>query len=174
MWSIGAATGTDMVEAAVTQAKSFADLIGRRSPGERTEAQLTKSRAHALTRPQHNAAPRASFRHAPAVPKVKITADVAKLLAGAPLPTALVAPPVSFPQLALEAPPSIGAIVAPPSGGTSPGGSPPASYPTPQPKSPIIVPSAVPEPGTWAMMLLGFALIGWRVRRKTPATPLKA
>jgi len=28
------------------------------------------------------------------------------------------------------------------------------------------VPSAVPEPSTWAMMLLGFGLIGWTVRRR--------
>ena len=35
-WSIGALTGTDMVEAAVTQAQSLGDLLGRRSPGERT------------------------------------------------------------------------------------------------------------------------------------------
>jgi hypothetical protein len=26
---------------------------------------------------------------------------------------------------------------------------------------------AVPEPSTWATMLLGFAVIGWRVRRRT-------
>ena len=25
--------------------------------------------------------------------------------------------------------------------------------------------AAVPEPGTWAMMLLGFGLMGWRARR---------
>lgn len=33
--------------------------------------------------------------------------------------------------------------------------------------------SAAPEPGTWAMMLIGFAAIGWamRRRRKSGASP---
>jgi hypothetical protein len=26
--------------------------------------------------------------------------------------------------------------------------------------------AAVPEPGTWALMLLGFGCIGWRLRRR--------
>jgi hypothetical protein len=26
----------------------------------------------------------------------------------------------------------------------------------------------VPEPGTWAMMILGFGLIGWQIRRRAP------
>ena len=29
--------------------------------------------------------------------------------------------------------------------------------------------SAVPEPGTWAMMLMGFGLIAWRVGRRPAA-----
>ena len=29
------------------------------------------------------------------------------------------------------------------------------------------VPAAVPEPGTWAMMILGFGVIGYAIRRKT-------
>lgn len=30
----------------------------------------------------------------------------------------------------------------------------------------------VPEPGTWAMMLMGFGFIGWRIRREKPASQL--
>ena len=169
IWSIGAANGTDMVEAAVTHAKSLADLIGQRSPGERTEAQLTKSaRAQRLARRQRLVpGKRANARHA-APPKVKM-ADVARLLESPPPPLAAppAATPASFPQETLPTSGgTLAAIVAPSSGVTPPGGgSPPASFPTPQPKTPITVPSAVPEPGTWAMMLLGFALIGWRARR---------
>jgi|SRR6478672_8134166 len=33
-------------------------------------------------------------------------------------------------------------------------------------------PTAVPEPATWAMMLLGFAGIGWQLRRKRSGTAL--
>jgi hypothetical protein len=28
---------------------------------------------------------------------------------------------------------------------------------------------AVPEPGTWAMMILGFGFVGWRLRRAKAA-----
>jgi hypothetical protein len=85
-----------------------------------------------------------------------------------------VAPPElgSFPSsIALATPPSLGGIVTTPPWGGPPGGggSPPASFPTPQ--LPVKVPSAVPEPGTWATMLLGFALVGWRVRRRSCPQP---
>jgi len=173
-WSIGALTGTDMVEAAVTQAQSLGDLLGRRSPGERTEALLTKSKhAKPLAR-QHRAGAPPAQKQPAAAPKVNMT-DVARLLQ---------APPPDFGSppapLALLTPPSVGEIVAPPPGASPPGvsppgsgsppggGSPPPSFPTP-PK--ITVPSAVPEPGTWATMLLGFALVGWRVRRRSSVQP---
>lgn len=32
---------------------------------------------------------------------------------------------------------------------------------------------AVPEPATWAMMIAGFGFIGWRMRRKNPATVVR-
>jgi len=36
----------------------------------------------------------------------------------------------------------------------------------------VFSPTAVPEPATWAMMLLGFAGIGWQLRRKRSGTAL--
>jgi hypothetical protein len=165
-WSIGALTGADMVQAAVTQAKSLADLLGQRSPGERTAAMLTKTkRAKPLAR-EHHAGPLTAKQ-----PKVSMT-DIARLLQAPPPPLAVAPPELGspFPPIALAIPPSLGGIVnSPPSSGPPGGGSPPASFPTPQPK--VTVPSAVPEPGTWATMLLGFALVGWRVRRRSCAQP---
>lgn len=168
-WSIGVLTGADMVEAAVTQAKSLADLLGQRSPGERTEALLTKTR-HAKPLARQHAAP--PLRKQPALaPKVSMT-DIARLLQSPPppLPVAPSELGTLSPPIAMAPPPTLGGIITPPGSGSPPGGgSPPVSYPTPLPK--IIVPSAVPEPGTWATMLLGFALIGWRVRRRSCPQP---
>jgi hypothetical protein len=47
-------------------------------------------------------------------------------------------------------------------GGGGPGGPPQQPPQTPPPEQP----PAVPEPGTWAMMLAGFGLIGCRFRRR--------
>lgn len=39
---------------------------------------------------------------------------------------------------------------------------------TPPVIPPVVVPpSAVPEPGSWGMMLIGFGLIGWSIRRRS-------
>jgi len=111
--------------------------------------------------------------------------EASQLLAGAP-PIA-VAPPIA--EVAFN-PPTLAAIIggsgpgnasAPPSGGGAPpsGGGPPAngggpvSFPTSEPREPLTPVSAVPEPGTWATMLLGFGLLGWRLRRRAAAPAAK-
>jgi hypothetical protein len=48
------------------------------------------------------------------------------------------------------------------------GGGPPPPPPPPPPPTPTPF-SAVPEPGTWAMMLLGFGMIGLTLRRRRAA-----
>lgn len=174
-WSIGALTGNDMVEAAVSGTKSLADLLGQRSPGERTEAQITKSK-HATAIPRRRLAEAPHKVKQPAAePKLSMV-DIARLLEAPPPPPlaapALVGTPIA--PLAMAVPPSLGGIVIPPTGGSPPGGSPPASFPTPQRNLPVTIPSAVPEPGTWATMMLGFALIGWRVRRRRQPKALSA
>ena len=182
-------TGSDVVQAAETGARSLADLMSQRSPGARTAAELTKTKRtrHAL----------AKLRH-PAAPPAPATEELAKVL----LPPAQQLPVDLGPPMALlQAPtPPFEAIAGPPAGGIigspggvpsgspggvpggspgaccgspgGPGGSPPGGgppiVPTPQ------VPSAVPEPGTWATMLLGFGLLGWRVRRGHKARPITA
>jgi hypothetical protein len=169
-WSICALTGADMVQAAVTQARSLADLLGQRSPGERTVALLTKTRHAKPLALQHHIAAPAVKKQPVLAPKVNMT-DIGRLLEAPPPPE--FGRPLA--PVALLTPPSVGEIVVPPSGSPPPGGSPPGggpppvSNPTPPPN--IIVPSAVPEPGTWATMLLGFALVGWRVRRRSGTQP---
>ena len=173
-------TGDDIVRAAVAQSKTLADLLDARSPGPRTQAQLTKTK-HARALPKQRMAP----RDTPAPPDL---AKLAQLLA----PPA--AKPVSVASAAsiVGAPPSLATIVGslpggelipptgeiiPPGGGGGgvipPGGGPPlVSVPTPQPGE-LVPPPALPEPGTWATMLLGFAFIGWRIRRRSSARALR-
>lgn len=171
-------TGDDIVRAAVAQSKSLADLLDARSPGARSEAQLTKTK-HARALPKQRTAP----RHTPAAPDL---GKVAQLLAAPAAEPVSAASAASF----VGAPPSLATIVGslpgaevipptgqiiPPGGGGGvipPGGGPPlVSVPTPQPRA-IVPPPALPEPGTWACMLLGFGLIGWRIRRRSSAGAL--
>jgi hypothetical protein len=37
----------------------------------------------------------------------------------------------------------------------------------PQPRNSVVNVTPVPEPGQWAMMLAGLALVGWIVRRNS-------
>ena len=168
IWSVGELTGNNMIQAAVNQAKSVADLLNGRSPGERTQGQLTKTKhKHALAKMR--AAPRP--RTDQAIDRKVAMVDLAKLLETPPPPPAVAKALPSFAPSDFT-PPSIGTIVMQPPGELPPGGSPPGGSPpggTPPgtpPKIIVPMPSAVPEPGTWATMLIGFALIGWRVRSR--------
>ena len=169
-FSIGALTGNEMIEAAAAQAKSLADLLDQRSPGLRSQGQLMKTKhAKALSRMRLAAKPKI---HQALEPKIAMV-DLAKLLDLPPSPLVAEAPPSLTPLDV--APPSVQTIVIPPGANIPPGGSPPGSPPpgsmppgTTPPGSPtniiVPVPSAVPEPASWAMMLIGFAFVGWRVR----------
>lgn len=175
VWSIGPWTGGDLVEAAVSSAKSLAELLDQRSPGDRTQSALTKTkRVHAA----------AKLHALPGLPAVTaqpnaVPAELAAILSSPPAP-ALVPVGLVADQSFMTPPPSLGAIFASAPGGSGPGDSPiaspgdtpgPVSFPASEPRETVPVPSAVPEPGTWAMMLVGFGLIGWRVRRRRAARP---
>lgn len=155
-------TGTDLAGAAAARANNLMDLIDQRSPGTRTEARLTKMRRMAMSPPQ-------SF-----APPVALTVDLASALTP-PTPAAAAVGIVSPPPPTMQFAPSLpgGAFLSPPGGGGGPpgggggtpgggGGSPPGSPPIVTPE----VPGAVPEPGTWMTMLLGFGLMGWMLRRQ--------
>lgn len=165
IWSIGAVTGNDMVDAAVTKAKSLAELLGARSPGARTEAHLTKTkhaRALAKMRPAPQQRP---VTHEAASPKVAMV-DLNKLL-DSPLtapPVLAEAPSTLPPLLDFTPPPTIGTFVSTPPVVTPPGGS-PGGVPTSPPKEVVPVTPPVPEPATWMMMLLGFGFMGWQMKR---------
>ena len=174
--SLDVLTGADMVHAAVSDARSLAELIGQRSPGQRLEAQLTKTK-HA--RPLERALARTRRQSAPPAPS-----ELANILMGPPaamsiepappIPLTALSAPSPFVALLPPMPGGGGTSVSPPGGGgstISPPGGTPQSYPL-EPREPV--PSAVPEPDTWALMLMGFALIGWRARRTQPGEPALA
>lgn len=161
MWTIGALTGNDMVEAAVSKVQSLSDLIGRRSPGARTEGQLTKTK-HARALARQRIAPRQHVAAAVPAPK---GIELAQLFDAPVILPAVVSVENPPPLAELTAPPpTLGGIIVPGSN-SPPGESPPVSFPGPESKTPLTPSSPLPEPGTWATMLLGFGLIGWQVRR---------
>ena len=164
--TVASFTGANLADAAAARAQSFMELMGKRSPGERTAAQLTKTKTvHKLL----------SERDAPEV--TGVPANLAEVIAP-PLPD-IVPVDLGPPQLALLGMPTLpgGILMPPPSGGPKvpPGGGggccggPPTETPPTPPNVPP--PPALPEPGTWAMMLMGFGAMGVAMRRgrKLPA-----
>ncbi|HEV2595453.1 MAG TPA: PEPxxWA-CTERM sorting domain-containing protein [Sphingomicrobium sp.] len=168
LWMMAALTGTDVMKAAVAKSQSLGDLIGERSPGARSSGELVKtktkqSRVLARSRP----AQRPGIGPNSAASKTEMVVN--PLLGTPALVSASVdwAPPAPAEELGVP-PPTLGGIVLPgPEPGGPSGGPPPATFPGPGPGGPVLEPSAVPEPGTWATMLIGFAMLGWHCRHRT-------
>jgi PEP-CTERM motif len=170
--SVASFSGTDLAEAAANRARSLVDLMDQRSPGARTEGQLTKTKTKHQTLAEHAPAPEAER------PPVNLAQLIAPPVPGV-VPVDLGPPPeLKF----LDFPPPGVVFASPPGGGSVPpgggggggggccggGGGPPPDAPKPPPTP------AVPEPGTWMTMLLGFGVIGWAMRRsgaRTQAAP---
>jgi hypothetical protein len=166
---------------------TWMSMLSQRSPGTRTTAVLTKAKDKKLAA-QPSARALGKIRR-PEFPAAFLQAlvpgtDYSKVEAPVVLHNSFVGAPL--PQLALlsEAPSVVGGGSSPPGfgapgggisvttpgggGGGGGGGSPPeGSLPITAPT--VVVPTpvpAVPEPGTWAMMLLGFALLGRSLRKR--------
>ena len=184
--SVASYLGVESSIPGIAAAKSFMAMMAERSPGERTTAELTRTKHRAAPAPKQRALgkitpppPPKEFVEAIAPPPPKV-ADV-PLAAAAPatIGPLLIGP--SFP----------GGVVIPPSaptpGGT--GGPTPPTEPTPTEPTPPTEPVApteplppgeptptsppvVPEPGTWATMLIGFGLTGLVMRRRRRKTAL--
>jgi hypothetical protein len=154
--------GTDVADAAIDRAKDLVELLDQRSPGARSAAELTKTKhpSEAVT---------GSERIVPT--------NLAEVLAPPPPAPALAEVDIHAPPLVLELPSALPPemvllpAVIPPGGGPIPppgGGGPPSSPPPPPPPSPP-PPPALPEPGTWMTMILGFGLVGALLRRDRAA-----
>jgi hypothetical protein len=163
--SIAAYMGVETSLPGFETAKSFLAMMADRSPGDRTKGELTKTKKAAAPAPQQRALgtitkpePPKEFIEAiaPQAPTLQEPAQFAPTISGL------------GPLLAPPPPGGGGGILFPPSppggGGGGPNPPPPPEEPPPPPPPPP--PPAVPEPGTWATMLLGFGLTGWVMRRR--------
>jgi len=184
--SVASYLGVESKIPGIEAAKSFMAMISERSPGDRTKAELTRTKNRAAAAPKQRALgkitpppPPKEFVEAIAPPPPKITEGVP-----------LAAAPTTLGPL-LIAPSTPGGIVIPPSaptpggtGGPSPPGvgeptppgveepTPTTQPPPPGDDEPPPMPPVVPEPGTWATMLLGFGLTGLMIRRRRRKTAL--
>lgn len=167
------------------------DVLNRfvgRSPGERDETNLLngkerkeKSLADRLFGRRINGGGDPEQRALGKIFDTPPEASIKELVPGPPGPLALGEPAPSglLPGADVAAPgsgPSSGfpggiSTVVPPGPGGTPGGADPGN-PTPGgPTDPGVEPpvAAVPEPGTWALMLMGFGLCGAVLRRRRKA-----
>ncbi|MFL6722424.1 MAG: PEPxxWA-CTERM sorting domain-containing protein [Sphingomonas sp.] len=162
----------DGVNQSVNGVKTVAAMLAERSPGERPDGALASLK------------PKKAVLNERALPKVPAAAAPPSpfaALAGPPPAPPLVPPPAAVPLFNSVAggPPE---VIPPPGGGGGPpvlseipppggggGGiiAPPIITTTqvPPPTTPSTPSTPLPEPGTWGMMLIGFALIGGTLRR---------
>ncbi len=157
--------------------QSASDLIAQRSPGIRTRAIMGKGKyakfgkdvryARALPRVRTPGAPGplgdGDDIPAPAAPFVEAAQPAPPVLAAAAPPGGFFVPPDDF---FLFAPvPGPGIVGGGPGGGIIIG--PPGEEgPVTPPVTPPGPPPVVPEPASWAMMLLGFGALGAILRRQ--------
>ncbi|MEO8455030.1 MAG: PEPxxWA-CTERM sorting domain-containing protein [Sphingomicrobium sp.] len=171
-FSLASFAGADFANAAVTGAKSLIDLMDQRSPGARTEAELTKTKqakealADRLPIVPTNLAEVLAPPVASLVPvDIGPSAPVIELASALP-PGIILVPPASPPGGGIVTPPG-GGIVTPPGGGVTPPGG--GDTPPPGPPDTPPGPPPLPEPGTWMTMILGFGVVGWLLRRDKAA-----
>ena len=168
--AVASFSGVDLAAAAAEKVQSVADLLAQRSPGERTGTQLTKTK--------HKYSAVLAEREAPAAAPTLPSPVAQMLLPATPAPLI----PETLPVLAEAVPPLPpiflpiigGGVLFPGGGGGGPGGGggapepPPPLQPPPTQPPPIVAPP-VPEPATWTMMIVGFGVAGWQLRRRRAA-----
>jgi len=164
---------SDGLSESIRGVKTVAAMLAERSPGQRPEG--------ALAQLKHK---RQAVLHERALPKVRAPAPSAYEALAGPPPSPPLAPPPEAPLYTVVAgaptpitptggtpggPPILSNIPTP--GGGGGGFTPPVQTTSEVPTTPQTPVTPVPEPATWAMMIVGFALIGRALRRKRGAGP---
>ena len=162
-------------------AASALSIVNGRSPGERITGELTKTKpARQLAakdiRPRRGARRIIPARQAaPQDLPEDLTLPLAQLSGELPKSTFEDALSPGDQLAVLDGPfipgaggetAFLGPIGGGPGGGPGDGGNDGDGPPDEGGDNPAVVPSAVPEPGTWAMMLIGFSLCGAALRRR--------
>jgi hypothetical protein len=145
----------------------LASMLSERSPGKRDKGALSNKKRVAAVAPQQQQKPVKKV-----LPTLAALAPPAAVAAPATVPVATALPVAAAAPLAAAAAPAAGAAflpaILPIPGGGGGGGitvtqNPPTGNNPPPPPPP---PPAVPEPETWLMMITGFGLLGFVLRRR--------
>jgi hypothetical protein len=190
--SVASYLGVETTLPGVASAKSFLAMIAERSPGDRTKAELKTTKHRPVAAPKQRALgkitpppPPKEFVQAIAPPPLKVTEGVALAAAPTTLGPLLIAPstpggiviPPSAPTpggTGGPTPPGVGEPIPPGVEEPTPPGvgepNPTTQPPPPGDDEPPPMPPIVPEPETWATMLLGFGLTGLMIRRRRRKT----
>ena len=170
--SIAAFMGVESGFPGVATAKSFMAMMSERSPGDRTKGELLRTK--------QKAAPDAPTQRAlgkitkPEAPKEFVEAIAPPITPITELPPVASKEALGPILLTPSTPGGGGGVIvppqAPPGGGGGTPNQPPPGEPTPTDVEPPPPPPAVPEPGTWATMLIGFGFTGWALRRRRRKT----
>jgi hypothetical protein len=191
--AIGSAStvGEGLLNAGVAAAREALDVMDQRSPGERTEASMTKGKPRIDVDRVARALPR--IRDARASSQPPATAQSLVAAAAAAPDEAFAAPAAAGAPVAFAGAPGgvggggPGGVFFPPFGGGGGGGGggglvfvPPGEETPETPGTPPGTPGTpptstapIPEPASWAMMIMGFAVAGvfarMRSRRRSEA-----
>jgi len=162
----------DRVSQGVNGFETVAAMLAERSPGQRPKGALANLKhkkaaveAEAAPLGRHMIPPVAAIMGAPAapliVPPVVPPPPLYNVVAGSPA-----APIVPASSGGGGGPPFFGGISAPGGGGIGGGVFAPPPIVAQEVPPPPATTSAVPEPGSWAMMLIGLAAMGSAFRRQ--------
>lgn len=184
-------TGSSLAAAITGAPSELLEELRLRSPGQRSKGELADSKGHAGKRtrahgPHERALAKVRLPGGTPLPLGPAIAQIAEGLppvglpdAGGLLPSIGVPIPGS-PGLLTDAPPGGsggggggggiiggggGGVIGGGGGGGAIGGGPGGGDGGPPPGPPPVT-SPVPEPSTWALMMIGFGGIGWSLRRK--------